>query len=970
MVFRRKAKSSFRRPARTFSLENLEERRFLTANVALTGCDQVTISRDLSTEITVESLRTAEETRDKSSGVALADVAGNRVRSSSLTTGNEPSGSTENMSQPVFRFLGSNATGAEQGASTSAPQTPPLGTLLPLIVTQVSKSEANSIAATIGKQFHLGETIGTISSHREGGYVQHFSTGDVWVKDADSAEVYLDSGEGRLLGVARGVDGKWTENANDETPYNDTKFMNYRREYHHRPTLVVATPGMTSEGPGYNRFPWQDTLARNVSRELNIAGSQVQFMNVNWASTMDNSAAASQVAKHILEFVGQRDVQWNVMLVGHSRGAVFVSDVAASLDRGADVATFEGDVPASLGDRAHIRNVQLVLIDPTAAVSLGDVYPNAVPAGIARAIVYDDGYSLFPLNATKESQRIPGAEYKRVKMDGIGYYDTSGSHEKMTSWYASQQFQSDMTWLLRQDDVSNGGSFAFDEGAVLKEDEWKTDKPTDDRRFTFEFDRNRNGDFVAQLRAAGIGMASLTLGKSGLAVSYQTFAGGANFAITDRGLVIGYQNSVFGPASVGTQLVVSENETALDIDLGPIRLALFGKDSGIYLGGNKLGSAQSMASTADGSPSLSAMFNRQNLESIIQSITNGLADAMTKMTASMTDVRQLHDAMLDHLQQVAPEVAEQMNNTVFNYLKQCEDLPLRAADQVDSLLKSQLEGLPGRLTEQAKQLIAGLRERAQESVDSLNASVGDVNDRLTQEAHQVREQLDNAIGRVESKLSDAKSEIRSLEKQLDKSWDTLERVNDRIEGLKDDIKAWKHTINDWNDKIDDLRDRLTRWAPSWIKKDINRLKDKVNDYNDKISNALDKIDRYREEKADLKDGIAKFKKAIDKQRDRIDGYVSKIEELRANATEQLHQLTAQAESQIAAAMNAIEEAKTDLENGIDRVRGDLQAALSSVPDTLSLPIPSMVSMIEPVNNAWNETLHGMERVNQGIDFAI
>ena len=83
------------------------------------------------------------------------------------------------------------------------------------------------------------------------------------------------------------------------------------------------------------------------------------------------------------------------------------------------------------------------MLDPTASTVSGDVFPSSVPPGVAREIVYDDGYAFpagkvggtvlglplpsFPLLAVdSNSARFPGAEYYNEQIPIRTYAESQG----------------------------------------------------------------------------------------------------------------------------------------------------------------------------------------------------------------------------------------------------------------------------------------------------------------------------------------------------------------------------------------------------------------------------------------------------------------------------------------------------------------------------------------------------------------
>jgi hypothetical protein len=179
------------------------------------------------------------------------------------------------------------------------------------------------------------------------------------------------------------------------------------------PVLVVVTHGQQFDpfggGRRNERGDWVDQLADGIQREL-VAGLQgsgalIKVIEPNWDTFGGSNRPAEFIADYIKRITDDRSVSpdpWDILLVGHSRGAIFNNDVAKLL-----------------GGDARIDYVEEILLDPTASHSSGDQYPKSVPDPVAHLIDYDDRRSLqevFGKAAENIGRAVGGQVGKQVGM--------------------------------------------------------------------------------------------------------------------------------------------------------------------------------------------------------------------------------------------------------------------------------------------------------------------------------------------------------------------------------------------------------------------------------------------------------------------------------------------------------------------------------------------------------------------------
>jgi hypothetical protein len=154
------------------------------------------------------------------------------------------------------------------------------------------------------------------------------------------------------------------------------------------PVLVVITHGQQFDpfgsGRRDQRGDWVDQLADGIQQELmtGLRGSSVpiKVIEPNWDTFGGSNRPAEFMADYVKRITDDPSLSpdpWDILLVGHSRGAIFNHNLAKLL-----------------GGDARIDFVEEILLDPTAAHVSGDQYPQGVPDPVAHLIDYDDRRSL------------------------------------------------------------------------------------------------------------------------------------------------------------------------------------------------------------------------------------------------------------------------------------------------------------------------------------------------------------------------------------------------------------------------------------------------------------------------------------------------------------------------------------------------------------------------------------------------
>jgi len=349
---------------------------------------------------------------------------------------------------------------------------------------------------------------------------------DIWVNGND-VQVY--QSDVQFL-ITYKLDGDYLTFISDkEISYDKTDFFNSQETYFKSPTLVVITHGASLKSTaGYGLDDFQGALARNTARQLNISDSQVHIMQIDWASNTPNDVGSKDVANHINAFLNKDriyGVQLDVMLIGHSRGAIF---------------NFEA---AKLLNNDKIGTLQMIMLDPTAVPMWGDTYPSAALKNVDQTVVYDDGVKwwgtkLFSIasGATIDGQKISGAEYRKVDL-GFGETFTNDNHVMVASYYANGggsvlDFQDDLSWLIKQkataiDKYSENTSGSEVFSALGSTNDWISFKASWD---------GKNATVAAELGIASVGVS---VGMDGIAAGVNTIIGGVNGVVSLKNVAVG-----------------------------------------------------------------------------------------------------------------------------------------------------------------------------------------------------------------------------------------------------------------------------------------------------------------------------------------------------------------------------------------------------------------------------------------------
>jgi hypothetical protein len=337
-----------------------------------------------------------------------------------------------------------------------------------------------------------------------------------------------------------------------------------------RPTLVVLTQGAAPSG--YFLYSWQATLANNLATALIDAGSQTHVMLMHWDSIVSNGYGLGHAASAIWNWLSERINTCDVVFVGHSRGAIFNHELTDLVKSHPRIGTFYE-----------------VMIDPTAAIVMGDKYPKSVAANVDRAVVYDDGYPfLSPIyngGVVADSMPVKGATYTRVSAPGVSALDSLTSHIAVADEYAKNWYKSDLERLLTLNPPLTGSvKYAAETFLDVYEYVFCPKGPKNTAGIVIKGGINK-GNAYGSISVLGVGGAYVTIGRSGFTGDAGVaFLGNGSVSVTDKGFTT--RVNAGGVASGG--VVVTRDETKVDVSFMGVYANVGGKNAGLYFGGKKI----------------------------------------------------------------------------------------------------------------------------------------------------------------------------------------------------------------------------------------------------------------------------------------------------------------------------------------------------------------------------------------------
>jgi len=136
-----------------------------------------------------------------------------------------------------------------------------------------------------------------------------------------------------------------------------------------RPTLFVSVRGFSIDGnltaPEAKNAPWQDDLNDQLSllaQATNPRASQYKHIMIGWDSYKIMARQVEDAAEGVIDFLNDRAYDWDVVVIGHSRGGIFAHELSEKIV-----------------SNGNIANLHTILLDPTATIGvlgwMADQYP-------------------------------------------------------------------------------------------------------------------------------------------------------------------------------------------------------------------------------------------------------------------------------------------------------------------------------------------------------------------------------------------------------------------------------------------------------------------------------------------------------------------------------------------------------------------------------------------------------------------
>lgn len=266
------------------------------------------------------------------------------------------------------------------------------------------------------------------------------STGEFLLSDVNAGVFKFY--DGKLSSITRNKINTITPTAAPTCPQPCTINTKYR------PTLFVSIQGLDIDTESVDA--WQNAL----DLKLMAMSNQLHYKHfaIDWQATRQILPQAIDAADAIKYFLSAQDYQWNVVLIGHSRGGIFAHELSKLL----------------IGN-SKIKKLHAVLLDPTAAPLVSDLYPTEKASGVLGYLKYD-GQTFSGVQAgTVADQPILGYNNYGIG-NNLAVYCNSCSAAESHSRYASDwlanasAFNEVKVQILNASDM---GSFVYKEASGM-----------------------------------------------------------------------------------------------------------------------------------------------------------------------------------------------------------------------------------------------------------------------------------------------------------------------------------------------------------------------------------------------------------------------------------------------------------------------------------------------------------------------
>ena len=144
---------------------------------------------------------------------------------------------------------------------------------------------------------------------------------------------------------------------------------------------------------------------------------------------MPNAKPAGSVAGQVRDFLDHQSEEWDVLFIGHSRGAVLNNKAISEL-----------------GSPRNLGYLEEIMLDPTAAHFAGEQYPKEIPGRVNYAINYDDNHRLAG-DISKGGKPIENAENRNVGSE-MGHNTDVGAHTSIHKFWTEKRAEQDIQEFL------------------------------------------------------------------------------------------------------------------------------------------------------------------------------------------------------------------------------------------------------------------------------------------------------------------------------------------------------------------------------------------------------------------------------------------------------------------------------------------------------------------------------------------
>lgn len=298
--------------------------------------------------------------------------------------------------------------------------------------------------------------------------------------------------------------------------------------YPTRPTLFVTICGF---GGGDNCADMRSSLDSSL---LNNGSFQYMHYRVDWDDTDQIDDQDRDLAAYIKLELAMKAHKWDVVVIGYSRGGVFAHDMSEYLV-----------------NSDHINNLYTVLLDPTAARELRDIYPRKKHSS---ALVNHWGSLYYDLSPWSDSTPVNWYEYSDMNISGYNnfgakdYFVNSNHIAFPSDWFLEDY----MLFAYRFINTKQGAGFTEDGiGGVWYVEVDSRSKNIFESGFSTEFGPN------------GVGMDSyLCVDIDPEGDDLSSLCSSANFSISGEGI---YAESVV-PAINASRLVITSKRASISTD--------------------------------------------------------------------------------------------------------------------------------------------------------------------------------------------------------------------------------------------------------------------------------------------------------------------------------------------------------------------------------------------------------------------